>query len=60
MGNTVVWIQDKGTWFVILTNEDYEKKVEHQIARSLFKELPNNSKEIKHKVKLWIDQWLSN
>ena len=31
--NTVVRIQDKGSRFVLLTNEDPEKKVEHQIAR---------------------------
>ena len=33
MENTVVRIQDKGSRFVLLTNEDPEKKVEHQIAR---------------------------
>ena len=42
MENTVVRIQDKGPRFELLTNEDYQKKVEHQIARSSFKEIPNN------------------
>ena len=37
MGDTVVRIQDKRARFVLLTNEDYEKKVERQIARSLFR-----------------------
>ena len=43
MENTVVRIQDKGSRFVLLTNEDYENIVEHQIARSSFKELPSDS-----------------
>ena len=34
MENTVVRIQDEGSRFVLLTNEDFENKVEHQIARS--------------------------
>ena len=52
--NTVVRIQDKGSRFVLLTNEDYENKVEHQIARSSFKELPSDpSKEFERKIKLW-------
>ena len=42
MENTVVRIQDKGSRFLLLTNEDYKNKVEHQIARSSFKELPSD------------------
>ena len=42
MENTVVRIQDKGSRFVLLIYEDYENKVEHQISRSSFKELPND------------------
>ena len=61
MENGVVRIQDKGSRFVLLTNEDYENKVEHQIARSSFKELPSDpSQEFERKVKLWIDKWQSN
>ena len=61
MENTVVRIQDKGSRFALLTNEDYENKVEHQIARSSFKELPSDpSQEFERKVKLWIDKWQSN
>ena len=56
MANTVVKIQDKGSRFVLLTNEYYVKKVEQQIARSSFKELPNGpSQEVEQKVKLWIE-----
>ena len=54
MENTVVRIQDKGSRFVLLTNEDYENKVEHQIAKSSFKKLPSDpSQEFERKVKLW-------
>ena len=51
MENTVVRIQDKGSIFLPLTNQDYENKVEHQIARSSFKELPSDpSQEFERKV----------
>ena len=61
MENTVVTIQDKGPRFVLLANEDYANKVEHQIARSIFKKLPSDpSQEFVCKVKLWIDKWNSN
>ena len=32
----VVRVQDKGSRFVVLDNEDYVKKVKHQINRSFF------------------------
>ena len=61
MEDTVVRIQCKGSRFALFTNKDYEKKVEHQIARSSFKELPNDtSQEFERKVKLWIERWQSN
>ena len=61
MENAVIRIQDKGSRFVLLTNEDHEKKVERHIARSSFKELPNDpNQKVEHKVKLWIDKWQSN
>ena len=54
MENTVVRIQDKGSIFLPLTNQDYENKVEHQIARSSFKKLLSDpSQEFERKVKLW-------
>ena len=61
MENTVVRIQDKESRFVLFTNEDYENKVEHQIAKSSFKELRSDpSQEFERKIKLWIDKWQSN
>ena len=55
--NAVVRIQAKGSRFVLLTNEDYENKVEQQIARSSSKELPSDpSQEFERKVKLWTDK----
>ena len=57
MENTVVRVQDKGSRFALLTNEDDENKVEHQLARSSFNELLNDpSQEFERKVKLWIDK----
>ena len=57
MENTVVTILYKGSRFVLLKNKDYENKVQHQIARSSFKELPSDpSQEFERKVKLWIDK----
>ena len=61
MENTVVRIKDKGSRFVLLTNEDFKKKVKHQVARSLFKGLPNDpSQKFEHKVRSWINKWQSN
>ena len=34
----VIHVQDKGSWFVVLLNNDYETKVQHQIERSSFTE----------------------
>ena len=57
MENTVVRIQHKESRFVLFTNEDYENKVEHQIAKSSFKELPSDpSQEFERKIKLRIDK----
>ena len=59
--NAVVRIQDKGSRFVILSNEDDENKLEQQIARSSFKELPGDpSQEFECKAKVWIGKWKSN
>ena len=35
----VIQVQDKGSTFVVLLNNDHESKVQHQIHRSLFPEL---------------------
>ena len=57
MENAAVRIQDG----VLITNEDYKKKVENQKARSSFEELWNNPHwEVERKVKIWINKQLSN
>ena len=54
----VVRVQDKGSRFVVLDNEDYIKKVEDQINRSSFHRLeydPTKSFEVK--VNTWVEKW---
>ena len=54
----VVRVQCKGSRFVVLDNEDYVKKVEHQINRSSFQRLeydPTKSFEVK--VNTWVEKW---
>ena len=34
----VICVQDKGSRFVVLSNNDYESKVQHEIERSSFTE----------------------
>ena len=51
-------MQDKGSCFVVLDNEDYIKKDEHQINRSSFEQLeydPTKSFEVK--VNTWVEKW---
>lgn len=38
----IVRIQNRGSRFVLVTNEDCEENIEYQIARNLFQEFPNN------------------
>ena len=57
-GEKVVSIQDKGSRFVILENEVYEKKIQQQIDRSSFKELKDDpSKLFQQKINNWIEKW---
>ena len=52
----VVRVRGKGSRFVVLDNEDYIKKVEHQIKRSSFERIeydPNKSFEVK--VNTWVE-----
>ena len=54
----VVRVQDKGSRFVVLDNEDYIKKVEDQINRSSFHRLeydPTKSFEVQ--VNTWVKKW---
>ena len=51
-------IQDKGSRFVILDNDDYIEKIDYQLKRTLFSELnddPSNDFEIN--VIIWIEKW---
>ena len=57
----VVRVQDKGSRFVILENETYEERVQHQIDRSSFQELKDDpSKLFQEKVNNWIEKWHAN
>ena len=53
-------VQDKGSRFVALSNNDYESKVQHQIEPSSFTETDNNySKNFEEKFNSWISKWTS-
>ena len=53
----VIRVQDKGSGFVVLSNDDYESKVQHQIERSLFTEIDiDYSKNFGEKVNLLISK----
>ena len=54
-------IQDKGSRFVILDNDDYIEKIDYHFRRSSFSELnddPSNDFEIN--VIMWIEKWKRN
>ena len=54
-------VQDKGSRFVVLDNEDYIKKVEYQINRSSFQGLKYNPTKIfEVKVNTWVEKWSQN
>ena len=57
----VIRVQDKGSRFVVLSNNVYESKVQHQIERSLFTETCiDYNKNFEEKVNSWILKWTSN
>ena len=50
----VIRVQDKGSRFVVLSNDDYESKVQHQIERSSFTETDiDYSKNFEQKFDSW-------
>ena len=50
-------LQDKGSPFVVIDNQDYIEKIDYQLERSLFKELDcNPSKLFSEKLNLWIQK----
>ena len=56
----VIRVQDKGSRFVVLPNNDYERKVKHQIEGSSFTETDIDfSKNFEEKVNSWISKWTS-
>ena len=55
----VIRVQDKGSRFVVLSNNDYESKVQHQIDRSSFTETDiDYSKNFEENVNSWISKWI--
>ena len=54
-------MQDKGSRFVVLDNQDYVEKIDYQLGRSSFEELDlDPSKLFLEKVNLWIQKWTEN
>ena len=55
----VIRVQDKGSRFVVLSNNDYESKVQHQIDSSSFTETDiDYSKNFEENVNSWILKWI--
>ena len=51
-------MQDKGSRFVILDNDDYIEKIYYQLNRSSFSELNNDpSNDFEINVIMWIEKW---
>ena len=51
-------VQDKGSPFVVLSKNDYESKVQHQIERSSFTETEiDYRKNFEENVNSWISKW---
>ena len=56
----VIRVEDKGSQFVVLSNNDYESKVQHKIARSSFTKIGiDYSKKFEEKLNSWISKWTS-
>ena len=56
----VIRVQDKGSRFLVLSNNDYESKQQHQIEQSSFTETGiDYSKNFEEKVNSWISKWTS-
>ena len=56
-----VRVQDKGSRFVVLNNDDYVCKLEEQINRSSFLQLDHNpTQELDFKVEKWLEKWTEN
>ena len=56
--NNIVRVQDKGSRFVVLNNDDYDHKEEDQINRRSFLWLDHNpTQEFDFKVEKWLEKW---
>ena len=56
----LIHAQHKGSQFVVLSNIDYESKVQHQIDHSSFTETDiDYSKSFEEKFNSWILKWTS-
>ena len=56
--NQTVRVQDKGSHFVILDNNEYEQKIQTQINRSSFKQLGEDpSKKFDIQINNWVLKW---
>ena len=51
-------VQDEGSRFVVLDNQDYIKKINYQIGRSYFQEIDYDpSKTCSERINLWVQKW---
>ena len=51
-------MQDKGSRFVVISNDEYFEKVNTQIGRSSFIKLPHDmTKSFENKVNSYIKKW---
>ena len=56
--NQTEHVQEKGSRFVILHNNDYEQKIQTQINRSLFNQLEeDSSKKFDIQINNWVLKW---
>ena len=54
-------VEDKGSRFVILENQDYVERIEYQLGIGLFEELDHDPSNLfSEKVNLWIQKWKEN
>ena len=60
LNHHTIRVQDKGSKFVLLSNEQYCKKVQHQINRSSFTLLRRDfTKKFGNKINKWTEKWKS-
>ena len=56
--NCCVKVQNKGSMFILISNDEYFEKVNTQIGRSSFTQLPHDIiKTLENKVNDYINKW---